>query len=484
MQKISGIATAVNCTEGLVLVVEKTKEWNLGKYCARINARTNGAIQSLLDVTKQDVVVIAPCDGDPRVVVLVGVDVVGCEGKNRASYFHAKGADLCNRLRELKIKHWTLVADIENQALDLVADAIQSIRLGFEVKGQRVRISGDSSTDVILELSVYSEDQDTSKHEQHSALIDGIKFAREVSIAPPNLLQPATYAERIRKELEGVGVEVEILREDAIKQLGMGCLLGVGQASSAGCAVVVMRYNSGGDKPPIGLVGKGVTFDAGGLSLKPASFMRDMKYDMSGSAAVVGAIKSLAASKASGVNVIGVVGLVENMISGNALRPDDVLTSMSRKTVEIDNTDAEGRLVLADLVCYAESQKCQSIVTIATLTGAITVALGYEYAGVFTPSESLASKLITAGDKCGERVYRLPVGSEYLRLIESDIADLKNCATSRAAGSIIGALFIQQFVQKAEIACIDMANMNHERHVLGKCPGWGVQILDAFIRNA
>lgn len=317
------------------------------------------------------------------------------------------------------------------------------------------------------------------------AVADAIAFARDLVNEPANILYPATLAAEAKK-LSKLGVKVEVLGEAEMKKLGMGALLGVGQGSERESQLVVLQWNGGkkSDKP-VALVGKGVCFDTGGISIKPAGGMEEMKWDMAGSAAVIGTLHALAARKAK-VNVVGVVGLVENMPDGNAQRPGDVVTSMSGQTIEVLNTDAEGRLVLADAVWYTQSRfKPKSIVDLATLTGAIIISLGSHRAGLFTNDDTLAKHLTNAGEYTGERLWRMPIGEEYDAMINCDIADMKNISDGREAGSTTAAQFIQRFTNGVPWAHLDIAGVAWTKKNSALTPkgavGWGVRLLDRWI---
>jgi leucyl aminopeptidase len=280
-----------------------------------------------------------------------------------------------------------------------------------------------------------------------------------------------------------------VLGEAAMKKLGMGALLGVGQGSARESQLVVMSWMGGpkGQKP-LALVGKGVCFDTGGISIKPAGGMEDMKWDMGGAAAVIGAMHLLSARKAA-ANVVGIVGLVENMPSGTAQRPGDVVTSMSGQTIEVINTDAEGRLVLADALWYVQKNyNPQAIVDLATLTGAIIIALGHEYAGMFANNDDLANKLSAAGEKSGEKVWRLPLGENYNKEINSDIADMKNVGSGRGAGSITAAQFLERFIiNRTPWAHLDIAAMAWSNRDLPTSPkgatAYGVRLLNRLVSD-
>jgi len=317
-----------------------------------------------------------------------------------------------------------------------------------------------------------------------SHVVDGVVLARELVNEPPNVLYPVEFARRA-SQLRKLGVEVEVLDVKAMKKLGMGALLGVSQGSTQPGRTVIMRWNGGrkGDQP-VGFVGKGVCFDTGGISIKGAASMEDMKGDMGGAACVVGLMHALAARKAK-VNVVGAIGLVENMPDGNAQRPGDIVTSMSGQTIEIINTDAEGRLVLADVLWYvAKKFKPKFMVDLATLTGAIMVALGTEYAGMFSNNDELAERLSKIGTETGERVWRMPLGPEYDKQIDSQFADMKNTG-GRHGGSITAAQFLQRFVDDTPWAHLDIAGTamgapkTDINHSWGS--GYGVRLLDRLV---
>ncbi|AFB20719.1 leucyl aminopeptidase [Rickettsia canadensis] len=318
---------------------------------------------------------------------------------------------------------------------------------------------------------------------------EAVFFTRDISNEPSNIKTPQVYAERIVDILEPLGVDVDVIGEREMKNLGMGALLGVGQGSQNESKLVVMEYKGGSKYPTIALVGKGVIFDTGGISLKPSSNMHLMRYDMGGSAAVVGSMIAVAGQKLP-VNIVGVVGLVENMLSGNAQRPGDVVTTMSGQTVEVLNTDAEGRLVLADAVWYAQEKfKPKCLIDVATLTGAITVALGSTYAGCFSNNDELASKLIKAGEEVNEKLWRMPLHDEYDAMIGSDIADMANISNvPRAAGSCIAAHFIKRFIKDGvDWAHLDIAGVANSNKVSSLGPkgavGYGVRLLEKFIKE-
>ena len=315
-------------------------------------------------------------------------------------------------------------------------------------------------------------------------IVDGVIIARDLVNEPPNVLFPVEFARRA-SQLRKLDVDVEILDVKAMTKLGMGALLGVAQGSTQPGRMVIMRWNGGkrGDQP-VAFVGKGVCFDTGGISIKGAANMEEMKGDMGGAACVVGLMHALAARKAR-VNAVGAIGLVENMPDGNAQRPGDIVTSMSGQTIEIINTDAEGRLVLADVLWYVVKKfKPKFMVDLATLTGAIMVALGTEYAGMFSNNDQLAERLTKAGLKTGERVWRMPLGPEYDKLIDSQFADVKNTG-GRNGGSITAAQFLQRFVDATPWAHLDIAGtaMGAPKTEINQSwgSGYGVRLLERLV---
>ena len=323
----------------------------------------------------------------------------------------------------------------------------------------------------------------------YAALANGVRYARDLTNEPANHLTPIMMAEDI-KRLSYLGLEVEILDEKRMKSCGFNLALSVAQGSENKPRVAIMKWcgNNKKEEFDLALVGKGVTFDAGGISLKPGNGMWDMKQDMAGAAAVTGAMKVAALQKLP-VNVVGIVGLVENMPSGTATRPGDVVESMSGQTVEILNTDAEGRLVLADLLWYVQKEyQVKKVIDIATLTGAIMVALGTEMAGVMGNSQRLVDDIKKAGSASGEEVWQLPLNAAYNKMMDSDIADMKNISESRNAGSITAACFLERFIQKGvSWAHIDIAGMDKETKGRPLTPkgatGYGVRLFAQLMKN-
>ena len=321
-----------------------------------------------------------------------------------------------------------------------------------------------------------------------SSIEEGTFYTRDLVSEPGNVLHPDEYAKRI-KSLSKYGLKIKIYNDKELKKLGMNTLLGVGQGSVRGSYLVTMEWNGLKDKSkPLAFVGKGVCFDTGGISLKPAKFMEDMTYDMAGSATVVGLMKTLALRK-SKINAVGVVGLVENMPGSNAQRPGDIVKSYSGKTIEVLNTDAEGRLVLADALTYTEKKfKPSLIVDLATLTGAIIVALGSEYAGLFSNNDKLSKQLYDAGEKVEEKVWRLPLHENYNKLMNSKNADMQNINYVGGAGSTTAAEFLQRFIiNKTPWAHLDIAGMAFSKYAgalnSGGATGYGVRLLNKFVED-
>ncbi len=323
------------------------------------------------------------------------------------------------------------------------------------------------------------------------AVAQGVFFTRDLVSEPPNVLYPESFAAQCLT-LKSLGVKVTVLDLPALKKLGMGSLIGVAQGSTREPRVVALEWwgnPKAKDKAPLALLGKGVTFDTGGISIKPSAGMDEMKWDMAGAGAVVGTIKALALRKAK-ANVVGVVGLVENMPDGNAQRPGDIVTSMSGQTIEVLNTDAEGRLVLADVLTYAQhTYKPKAMVDLATLTGAVIIALGHVHAGLLSNDQKLADALLAAGKNSGETLWQLPIGEAYDRDIDSPVADMKNIGPAREAGTIVGAVFIQRFVENdIPWAHLDIAGVAWAEKDLPTCAkgasAYGVRLLDRLVAES
>jgi len=323
-----------------------------------------------------------------------------------------------------------------------------------------------------------------------NALLDGVFFTRDLVSEPGNILHPDEYTKRLIK-LKKFGLKITVYNEKKLKKLGCNALLGVGQGSIRGSYLVTIEWKGNKSKSkskPLAFVGKGVCFDTGGYSLKPARFMEDMTYDMAGSAAVVGLLKTLALRKAK-INAVGVVGLVENMVSGNAQRPGDIVKSYSGKTIEVLNTDAEGRLVLADALTFTEKKfKPEFMIDLATLTGAIIVSLGSEYAGLFSNNDKLSKQLLEAGERVDEKLWRMPLHKNFDKLINSKNADMQNINYVGGAGSTTAAQFLQRFIiNKTPWAHLDIAGMAFSKYAgalnSGGATGYGVRLLNKFVED-
>ena len=383
----------------------------------------------------------------------------------------------------------TIIAELPDGAMkpDSAAAVAAGVRLRaykFDRYKTRKKDGEEAALRADISLAVGDVAAARKAFAPNAHIVDGVLAARDLVNEPPNVLFPVEFARRA-SQLRKLGVNVEILDVKAMTKLGMGALLGVAQGSTQPGRTVIMRWNGGkrGDQP-VAFIGKGVCFDTGGISIKPAASMEDMKGDMGGAACVVGLMHALAARKAK-ANVVGAIGLVENMPDGNAQRPGDIVTSMSGQTIEIINTDAEGRLVLADVLWYvAKKFKPKFMVDLATLTGAIMVALGTEYAGLFSNNDELAERLTKVGLATGERVWRMPLGPEYDKLIDSQFADVKNTG-GRHGGSITAAQFLQRFVDDTPWAHLDIAGtaMGAPKSDINQSwgSGFGVRLLERLV---
>ena len=421
-----------------------------------------------------------------RRLLLAGL---GSKGDEDALYERVGGALAAKLLLSGETR---LVIDL--QGLGLGAEA--AARMGFGAAARswrydqyRTKLGRKQKPTLEEVVIVGAADGTEGAWAREQALLDGLDLTRSLVTEPANIVYPETFVERCREAMEGLGVEFEILDEAAMKKLGMGALLGVAQGSVRPPRLLVMRWNGSADakSDPVVFIGKGITFDTGGISIKPALGMEAMKWDMGGAGAVAGAIRSLAGRKAK-VNVVGICALAENMPDGNAQRPGDIVTSMSGQTIEVINTDAEGRLVLADALTWAQrNTKPKVIVDLATLTGAMIVSLGHEYGGLFSNDDSLAEGLASAGKATGDKLWRLPMGEAYDKIMDSQIADMKNSA-GREGGSITAACFLGRFVEEGvKWAHLDIAGMvwaDKAGHLYDKgATGFGVALLDRYVAD-
>ena len=374
---------------------------------------------------------------------------------------------------------------------DQAADLAQGVQLrAYKFDRYKTKHKDDEKPPAKRSVTIAAGDVAAARKafERRAVIADGVVIARDLVNEPANVLYPDEFARRTLA-LKKVGVAVEVLDVKAMKKLGMNALLGVGQGSSHDSRMVVMRWNGGKKgEAPVAFIGKGVCFDTGGISIKPASGMEDMKGDMAGAACVVGLMHALAARKAK-VNAVGLIGCVENMPDGNAQRPGDIVKSMSGQTIEIINTDAEGRLVLADVLWYAAKRfKPKFMIDLATLTGAIIVALGQEYAGMFTNNDELSHRLHIAGEATGELVWRMPLNPVYDKMLDSKFADMKHTGGTRWGGAITAAQFIQRFVaDKTPWVHLDIAGTGFDSRQtdINKSwgSGWGVRLLDRLVAD-
>ncbi len=421
-------------------------------------------------------------DGDnPRRLLAVGT------GKGSVEDYEKAGAALTAKL--LTSGETSLVID----AGGLDAESVARLATGVVLRAwrhDRYRTKLAAKLKPTLEdISIVTTDPGSeAAWAKAQAIIAGVSLTRELVSEPANVIYPESFVERVR-HLADLGVEIEVLDDDAMRVLGMGSLLGVGQGSARPSRLLCMRWDgtSGATKTPVVFVGKGVTFDTGGISLKPPGGMEDMKWDMGGAGAVAGSMKALAGRKAN-AHIVGVCALVENMPDGNAQRPGDVVTSMSGQTIEVINTDAEGRLVLCDAMTWVQRKYSPKVmVDLATLTGAMIIALGHEYGGMFSNDDGLAAQLTAAAATSGDSLWRFPLGDAYNKLIDSPIADMKNVGP-REAGSITAAQFLQRFVDEGvKWAHLDIAGMVWAAKpgaVWDKgATGYGVRLLDRFVAD-
>ena len=401
-------------------------------------------------------------------------------------FYENLGAELYDFLKNNDFKEVSILSD---SGKNISKDFINNFLHGLRLKSYEFNLYKSKKTDKFYTVNLVGDIKVVSNDiKKYIAIEQGTNFARDLVSEPPNVLYPKEYVNRLLK-LKNIGIKVTVYNEAKLKKLGMNSLLGVGRGSAKESFLVTLEWygDKKNKKSPLSFVGKGVCFDTGGISLKPAKFMEEMKYDMAGSAVVAGLIKSLALRKAK-VNAVGVVGLVENMPGGNAQRPGDIVKAYNGKTIEVLNTDAEGRLVLADALSFTEKKfKPKFIVDLATLTGAIIISLGEEYAGLFSNNDELSKKLFEAGQKVNEKVWRMPLHKNYDKLMDSTIADIQNINYSGGAGSITAAQFLQRFIEKTPWAHLDIAGMAFSKKAAnlnpGGATGFGVRLLNQLIED-
>ncbi len=413
--------------------------------------------------------------------------LISIKNNSNTSDIENLGAEFYKKVNDEKNGNYFLNADT---VVGRIENLIGYFLHGFKLKAYIFKKYKTKKERRKINIIVFGNKNKISKHHQlkFKALEEGTFYARDLVSEPGNILHPDEYAKRLNS-LKKLGLKVNIYDKKKLKKMGMNALLGVGMGSIRGSYLVTMEWNGAkNNSKPLAFVGKGVTFDTGGYSLKPARFMEDMTYDMAGSAAVVGLMKNLALRK-SKVNAVGVVGLVENMISGVAQRPGDIVKSYSGKTIEILNTDAEGRLVLADALTFTEKKfKPKFIIDLATLTGAIIVCLGSEYAGLFSNDDKLSKQILDAGEKVKEKLWRMPLHKNYDKLIDSKNADVQNINYVGGAGSTTAAQFLQRFIlNKTPWAHLDIAGMAFSKYggALNNrgATGFGVRLLNELIEE-
>ena len=426
----------------------------------------------------------ATVDGAVRRVVLLGI------GEGSAADWRKAGGALTAKLLTSASSASVDLTGLDGQpAAEAVAGfAGAAVQRGWRYDVYRTKLP-ESAKPVLTRIAIVGAGAEAeAAYARIHAVNGGLELTRTLVSEPPNKLYPESFVERVLRDVEGLGLEVTVLDEAQMRDLGMGALLGVSQGSVREGRLLVLKWNGGAaDAETLALVGKGVTFDTGGISIKPAAGMEDMKWDMGGAGAVAGAMKAIAARKAK-ANVVGVMGLVENMPDGNAQRPGDVVTSMSGQTIEVINTDAEGRLVLCDALTWVQKTHSPStIVDLATLTGAMIISLGHEHGGLFANDDSLADALLAASKTTDEKLWRFPLSDAYDKLIDSPIADMKNVGP-RGGGSITAAQFLKRYINEGVAwAHLDIAGMvwsdkpgvNHDKGATG----YGVRLLDQFVAD-
>jgi len=421
--------------------------------------------------------------------------IIKIEDKSEACYSVELGGEFFSYLKKYKIinKVDLYIDSAIDQSKNSVNFASEFI-FGFNLKSyvfDKYKTTEKSKNNDKINLKIITSNKKhiEKEYKDYNSILEGVFLTRDLVSEPPNVLNPNNYVKEIKK-LSKIGLKIGIYDEKKMKNLGMNSLLGVGQGSKNESYLVTIEWNGkkGSFSKPLAFVGKGVCFDTGGISLKPAKFMEEMKYDMAGSAVVVGLLKTLALRK-SKINAVGVVGLVENMPGSNAQRPGDIVKSFSGKTIEVLNTDAEGRLVLADALSFTEKKyKPEFIIDLATLTGAIIVGLGEEYAGLFSNNDNLSKKIYEIGIDVNEKVWRLPLHKNYDKLINSTVADVQNINYSGGAGSITAAQFLQRFIlNKTPWVHLDIAGMAFSKKAANLNPsgatGFGVRLLNSLVKK-
>ena len=489
--KIEFVAAPQDAAKGSALAVLADDKAPLVGAAAALDEITAGALTRAIASGRftggvgQTLDIVAPHGVEAARIVIVGA---GAREKFDGRIMEMAAAHAFQSVKSTGAE--MLILHVDGAAPDVVAQAGLGVRLAaYRFDKYRTTEKPEKKPSIKRVMIVVDDPKAAKKaFKPLEGLADAIMFARDLVSEPANILYPEEFARRVKK-LASVGLEVEILGEKEMKKLGMGALLGVGQGSVRESQLAILQWKGAKDSStqPVAFVGKGVCFDTGGISIKPAAGMEEMIMDMGGAAAVAGALYALAVRKAR-VNAVGILGLVENMPDGNAQRPGDVVTTMSGQTVEVINTDAEGRLVLADAIWYCQDRfKPQFIVDLATLTGAILVSLGSDVAGLFSNDDALSDNLLKAAASSGEPLWRMPMPEQYEKGIESAVADMKNIGP-RYGGSITAALFIQRFVNKLPWAHLDIAGTAWKTGSTtpttpNGATGYGVRLLDRLVAD-
>ena len=451
-------------------------------YLSKNSAQINKTIKS--NKTKKNDIISFNLNSDQKIIL------IKIKKNQTPTDNEKKGANFYNFIKSNLLTNLTFldknIYEIQAKNKSFIDEFLHGLQIkSYEFDKYKTK---KEIIDINIVISFTKKIPSTNKNNRFFSLLEGTNFTKDLVSEPGNILHPDEYARRILK-LKKIGLKIKVYNKNQLKKLGMGALLGVGQGSIRGSYLVTMEWNGIKSKSkPLAFVGKGVCFDTGGYSLKPARFMEDMTYDMAGSAAVVGLMKTLALRKAK-TNAVGVVGLVENMVSGNAQRPGDIVKSYSGKTIEVLNTDAEGRLVLADALTFTEKKyKPKFIIDLATLTGAIIVSLGSEYAGLFSNDDKLSKQLLDVGEKVDEKLWRMPLHKNFDKLMNSKNADMQNINYVGGAGSTTAAQFLQRFIlNKTPWAHLDIAGMAFSKYGgalnSGGATGYGVRLLNKLVED-
>ena len=493
--KVSFVSTSVTKKDLVIVILDESME--LGKNIASLDKEYNGIISSSVNEKKlnkkkgSSLHLFANKGKNIQEILLYCVGDIKNYNIDKADRIGGSVFALISKT----ISNLTIYIEPNKKHKIIHEDLAARIVHGMQLRSYtfyKYKIKNKNKHNFALkEIEIITKDSSLAKkyYAPLKSLEEGVYLTRNLVSEPANILTPKTLAEEAVK-LKALGIKVEVLKLAQIKRLKMGALLGVAMGSANEPRVVSMTWNgtkNRNSKPEVCFVGKGVTFDTGGISIKPSGGMQDMKWDMGGSGVVIGLMKALAGRKAK-VNISAVVGLVENMPSGKAQRPGDVVIASSGHSIEVINTDAEGRLVLADAVTYAINKfKPKRLIDLATLTGAVIVSLGPQRAGLFSNNDELANNIFNSGEKTGEKVWRLPVGEEYDDDIKSDIADMHNVGSGRGAGATSGAKFIEQFVQNIPWAHLDIAGVTWAKSSSELYPAggtaFGVRLLNTYVKD-